>query len=118
MLGMDTSSQQQTFGQGMMGANYDNQIRQQQIAEEMMRRGYTLNEVNAILTGQQVGTPQMPSFNAAGNAGGVDYSGAATQQGEWDIGKYGADQAALGGLMGGLGSVATAAGGLGWKPFG
>jgi SOS response regulatory protein OraA/RecX len=37
----------------MSSANYQNQLRQQQIAEDMQRRGYSLNEINAILTGQQ-----------------------------------------------------------------
>ena len=60
------AANQQNFGQSMQGANYANQLRQQQIAEEMQRRGYGLNEINALLSGQQVGMPSMPSFMGAG----------------------------------------------------
>ena len=112
MMGMDMGSQAQGFGQGMAGANYNNTVRQQQIAEEMMRRGYTLNEVNAILTGQQVGTPQMPGFNAAGVAAATDYSGAASQQGQHDLDTYNAKQASSSGMMGGLGDLAGGIGAL------
>lgn len=52
----------QNFGQSMQAANYANQIRQQQMTEAMQQRGFSLNEMNALLSGQQVGMPQMPSF--------------------------------------------------------
>ena len=42
-----------------------NQIRQAMIAEEMQKRAMALNEMNAVLSGQQVGMPQMPGFNTA-----------------------------------------------------
>jgi len=58
-------AQQAGFGNQMQASNYQSQLRQQQIAEEMQRRGFSLNEVNALLTGQQVGMPSMPSFNTA-----------------------------------------------------
>lgn len=41
--------------------SFQNSNRAQAIAEEMQRRGYSLNELNALLTGQQVSMPQMPS---------------------------------------------------------
>ena len=59
------NAQQAGFGNQMQASNYQSQLRQQQIAEEMQRRGFSLNEVNALLTGQQVGMPTMPSFNTA-----------------------------------------------------
>ena len=46
----------------MQAANYANALRQQQIGEAMGRRGQSLNEINALLSGQQVGMPQMPTF--------------------------------------------------------
>ena len=58
----------QNFQQAMQGSNYANMIRQQQLAEQMQKRGFELNEINALLSGQQVGTPQMPNFAQAGQA--------------------------------------------------
>ena len=56
----------QNFGQSMQGSQYANQIRQQQIAEMLQQRGSSLNEINALLSGQQVGMPSMPTFNQSG----------------------------------------------------
>lgn len=67
----------QTFGQGTSQANLQNQLRQQQIAEDMQNRGFTTNEINAMLTGQQVQTGPQPSFNAAGASMPTNYSTAA-----------------------------------------
>ena len=59
---------QQNFGQAMQGSQYANQIRQQQITEAMQKRGFSLNEINALLSGQQVQAPQMPNFAQASSA--------------------------------------------------
>lgn len=58
----------QQFGLNQTYANAQNQLRQQAIAEMLQRRGTSLNEMNALLSGQQVQMPQMPSFNTAGRA--------------------------------------------------
>jgi len=55
----------QNFQQAMQSSNYANQIRQQQLTEQMQKRGFSLNEINALLSGQQVNTPQMPNFSTA-----------------------------------------------------
>jgi len=71
---------QQNFGQAMQGSQYANQIRQQQMTEEMTKRGFSLNEINALLSGQQVGLPQMPNFSQAQAAQPAPlYQGAADQ---------------------------------------
>ncbi len=57
---------QQNWQQSMGGSQYANQIRQQQIAEMLQQRGSSLNEINALLSGQQVGMPSMPSFQNSG----------------------------------------------------
>ena len=78
-FGQALSSNAQNYGQNMDSANYSNQIRQQQIAEAQQERGQSLNEINALQSGGQVGMPTMPSFQQAGAAtptpiyqGGVD----------------------------------------------
>jgi hypothetical protein len=58
----------QNFGQAMQGSQYANQIRQQQITEALTKRGSSLNEINALLSGGQVGMPQMPNFQGANAA--------------------------------------------------
>ena len=74
------SANQQNFGQGMQQSQYANQIRQMQMAEAMQKRGWSLNEMNALLSGGQVGMPSMPSFNQGGMVQGPDRMGAAAQQ--------------------------------------
>jgi len=81
--------------QGMdIGAGgYNTQLRQQEIAEAMQARGFSLNEINAILHGQQVGMPSMPGFNTAGVVEGADYTGAARDTYSADMDQFSADQA-------------------------
>ena len=68
MFGQALGSNAQNFQQNMQSANYANQIRQQQLTEEMQKRGFSLNEINALLSGGQVSTPQMPNFAQASAA--------------------------------------------------
>lgn len=84
MFGQDLQSMQagnnavgQQAGLQTTLGNYQNLQRQQAIAEEMQRRGYSLNELNALLTGQQVNMPQMPGFNQASAGQAANYTGAA-----------------------------------------
>jgi hypothetical protein len=74
----------QKYGQNMQSSNYQNQLRQQQIAEEMQKRGFSLNEINALLSGQQVAAPQMPSFMGAERAEAAPVYQGAVDQGNWD----------------------------------
>ena len=71
------------YDQMMQGSKYANQIRQQQITEALTKRGASLNEINALLSGQQVSTPTMPNFNAASAA-----QAAPIYQGEVDQGNF------------------------------
>jgi len=105
--------QQATYGSIMGGGqegertfNMESQDRNRALAEEMQKRGFSLNEINAIISGQQVGMPSMPSFNAAGKAQGVDYSGAAQAGYDADLASASQDQAALQGWMQGGASMA------------
>lgn len=109
MQGMDISAGQAQYGQQMQTANYQNTLRQQQIAEYMQQRGFSLNEINALLTGQQVGMPNMPSFNQAQRSEAAQYNQAAQSQGQYNINAYNAEQQALQGMMSGVGSIAGGA---------
>jgi len=96
----------QQLGQDIQAGGYNTQQRQQSIAEEMQRRGFSLNEINAILTGQQVGMPGMPQFNTAQRSEGTQNLAAAQMTGQAALDSFNAEQAAMQGMMSGVGSMA------------
>jgi len=108
MYGMDAGANAQNFGQEMTASNYETQQRQQQIAEQMQQRGFTLNEINAILHGQQVGMPAMPTFNTAQRAEGNQALTAAQMTGQSELDRFNAQQQAMQGMMSGIGSIGGA----------
>ena len=99
----------QNFQQQLQASNYANQLRQQQLTEAQQRRGFSLNEIQALLNGQQVSTPQFQNYSQAGNWGGTDYSGAAQQQYGAAMDAANAQQAGKAGTMQGIASVGMAA---------
>jgi len=112
-FGQNLGQNQQNFSQNMQQSEYQNRLRQQQIAEQMQQRNMPLNEMNALLTGQQVGMPQMPGFNTSQSAGGANYLGAANMGYNSAMDQYNAKQAQSQGMMSGLGSLA----GMGMMAF-
>lgn len=101
-FGQAQAANQQNFGQAMSASNYANQLRQQQLTEAMQRRGFSLNEMNALLSGQQVNTPQMPNFSQASAA-----QAAPIYQGAVDQGNF--NQMGNQALFSGLGGLASTA---------
>ena len=83
--------------------------RQQAIAETLQRRGWTINEINALLSGQQVGMPNMPGFTAAGRAQAPDLMGAYAAGTQNDIDQYNAQQMREQSMLSGLTGLGTAA---------
>ena len=81
----DMQGNQQQFAQGSQQFNMQNQARQQQVAEQLQREGWSLNKINAMMSGQQVQNPQMPNFQGAGAAAPTNYLGAAQSQGQYDL---------------------------------
>jgi hypothetical protein len=104
------AEQQRQFGMNLQGSEYANKLRQQQIAEQIQKRGMTLNEMNALLSGQQVAMPNMPSFNTSTSAGGADYNSAAKNQYNASMDAFNAKQQQSQSMMSGLGSIAGMAG--------
>lgn len=100
---------QQQFGMNQQYADSMNRLRQQAIAEQMQRRGMSLNEMNALLSGQQVQMPNMPSFQASGRAETPNLLGAMGQTYDAQMGAYNAEQAANANMVGGLFQLAGAA---------
>ncbi len=79
VFGQRLSANAQNYGQAMGNSAYANQIRQQQLTEAMTQRGFSLNEINALMSGDQVGLPQMPNFAEASAAQPADYQDYARQ---------------------------------------
>lgn len=102
--GQEASAQQ---GRELTEANYANQLRAAQVAETGIQRGLSLNEINALISGQQVAMPSAPTFATAGASQGADYLGAAQSQYGAGMDAYNADQAQQQGMMSGLGSLAS-----------
>ena len=75
-VGTGRQESAQAFEQQRGSADYANQLRQNEMREAMEQRGMNLNEINAIMFGQQVQTPGFQGFNQAGRGQGTDYTGA------------------------------------------
>jgi hypothetical protein len=111
--GFNNQVGQNQFAQQMQQSQYQNQLRNAALAEEMQRRSMSLNEMNALLTGQQVGMQQMPQFNASAAAQPVQYNQAAQNQYQAGMDAFNAQNqsansftSGLFGLGGSLGSAA------------
>ena len=102
------AAQNQDYTQQMGMSNYQNTLRQAQFAMQQQERLQPLNEMNALITGQQVGMPQMPTFNQATPYKGVDYTGATAAQGQFDMNTYNQQNAQNNALTSGLFSLAGA----------
>ena len=103
--GQEASRQQDMDRQA---GDFQNQSRQGQISEKLRERGYSLNEINAIMSGQQVSMPGMEDFNTAGRGTGADYTGAAQSQYGSDMDAYNAKQSWMNSMFSGLGMMGQA----------
>lgn len=92
-------AQAQQFALNQQFADARNRLRQQAIAEQMQRRGMSLNEMNALLSGQQVNMPNMPSFAAAQRSETPNILGATQMGYDAALGAYNAQQAGFGNLL-------------------
>lgn len=115
---MQNQAQQQGWNQQQQQLGYNqnlgfrenalaNQLRSQGMNEDMGQRAYRLNEVNSLISGQQVQAPQFNSYSQQGQTQGPAYLGAADMQYQGDMAKYGADQAMWNSLMSGAGMGAS-----------
>lgn len=99
-----TAGQQEAqlgLNSALKAGSFNQQLRQQDIAEMYQQRQQPLNELNALLTGQQVNSPQMPGFTNAGAAQPVQALSAANMQYQAGLDSYNAENAMFGNLMSG-----------------
>jgi len=97
----------QLYQQQTGSANYANRIRQDRIREEMTQRGFSLNEINALLTGQQVNTPQFESYSTAGRGQAPQLLNATNMGYQGELDAFSLNQAGSQGLMSGLASIGS-----------
>jgi len=109
MQQMLMQQQGQAFGQESQQADVQNRQRQQAIAEQAQQRGMSLNEMNALITGQQVAPPQMPGFTSAQGSQAPNLLGAAQSQGQFGQQQYATDMQNQQNTTMGLGSLAAMA---------
>jgi hypothetical protein len=102
----------QLYEQQIGTADYANKLRTQRISEMLQQRGVPLNEINALMSGQQVGMPEMQPFSGAGQGGATDYMGAAKQQYQSGVDAYNAKQMGQQGLYQALIGGASMLGGF------
>jgi len=84
------AAQQQAYQQAV--GNYGMDWQQAQTMRNM-----PLNELNALLTGQQVQNPQFNSYALQGQTQGADYNSATANQAQWDQGIWNSQAAAAAG---------------------
>lgn len=107
-FGQQQAAGAQNFQQQQAAAQYQNQLRQQQIAEAQQQQNWSLNALNALLTGQQVTNPQFQNFNQAQAGQGVDYSGAANSQFQAAMQQQQMQNQAMGQIVGAVGGIGGA----------
>lgn len=108
----DQSLRAQALAEGRADVGTQQQMRQAGIAEEAQRRGMSLNELNALLTGQQVSMPQMPSFASASKGEAANLLGATQAYGNYGLQAEQIERLSdpdYGSLLKGLSSVAALA---------
>jgi hypothetical protein len=91
--------QNQNFNQilSASGQNFDQLLRSNQYNDQT--RTQSLNELNALLNGQQVNSPQMPGFSQAGVSQGANYTQAAQNQYSGAMDQYNAKASQQAGLI-------------------
>lgn len=101
-------AQQQGYDQAMGQAQFGNQAQQQMFQNQLSGRSQGLNELMSLLGGSQV---QMPQFSGAPQTGVAGTDVAGIQQAGYNnqMAAYNAQNQQMGGLLGTVGSVASAA---------
>ena len=90
---------------------------QTQYGADYAKRNMPLNEMNSLLTGQQVANPTFAGYAMQGQTAGADYSGAAAGQANYNQGVYNAGSAAASSANSNLAGLASSAAGIGAMVF-
>jgi hypothetical protein len=97
---------QLAYSQQMGQADYQNQLRNQQIQENLQRRGWSINEINSLLSGTSIGLPSAGNYNPQGGMGRTDLLGANQLSYQANLDQFNAKQQQRQGLFGGMTDIA------------
>mgnify|MGYP001057403778 FL=1 len=75
--GFNNNNAVTNYDQNFRNSAFDNNLRGAQIAEDIQRQQVPLNNINALMNGQQVNMPNIPNFNTMATPQGADYLNAA-----------------------------------------
>jgi hypothetical protein len=108
----NNNAQNQYFNQSAANATFNNSARQQEINEAAYLRSMPINEMAALLSGNQVNSPEFQQVAQVGVAA-PDYAGLKTNQYNAQMNQYNQSQAnrsqALGSIFGAAGGLGSAA---------
>ena len=90
------------YDQNYRNASFDNNLRGAQIAEDIQRQQVPLNNINALMNGQQVSMPDMPNFNTMSKPQGADYLNAAKATYQGNLNNANLQNAANSNMLGGM----------------
>jgi hypothetical protein len=115
LFNMGLARQGQQWTQGLQGAELANALRSQGLQEMLMRRSQPLNELSALMSGQQIAAPVAPGFTGATTGQSPNLLNAAAQRYQAGLDAYNAAAAQRSAFGGGIGSLI---GGIGGAVFG
>jgi hypothetical protein len=91
------------------GINVGQNAQNQQLALQTQLQNQPINMLNAVMSGSQVSSPSFVNAPQQATTGGVDYSGAAGQQSQYNMGLYNSKVASGNSAMSGLVQAGTTA---------
>lgn len=119
---LQNQAAQQAYQQALQSGNFQNQTAGLNFAQAQALQQNPLNMLNAIRSGAQMQTANMPNVGQSSPAAlqavtGPDMLGAATAQGQYDMNTYNQQMAANSAMTQGLMSMGGMLGGAGIKKF-
>lgn len=96
--------QDQTFNAAMSKGSAQDNSRNRALQERLTMRNQPINEIASLMSGAQVSMPNFMNVQGA-QLPTVDYAGLVQQNYANEMGAYQQNQANIGGLLGGLGSI-------------
>lgn len=110
-LGFNNNVGQAGFTNQMDAANFQNALRDQELAEMLRLRNQPINEITALMSGNQVTTPQAAAYRP-GMIAGTDVAGITQQGFQNQLAAFNQKQAQQGAMLGGIGSLVGTVGGF------
>ena len=102
------AAQAQTYNQNLQSGQFANTAQQQALAQALNQYNLPLNQINSLMSGSQIQSPQFTSYTGA-NVAPAPIANAATQQANYNQGLYGLQQGAANQNTAAIGQLGSAA---------